>query len=139
MLSVEPILERTFLRSGLEALLGGRGALLVLPVLPVLTLLPTLAVVFLASADTVEAVAALGAELLGLGRLEGAPGALGELEVAVEGVVVLLLVALPGALLGRPRSAVGSEEKGENRGQGLFCFSQTSWELKDQLIPLLMW
>lgn len=101
MLSVEPILERTLRRSG--AALPGRGGL------PALGLvLAALAVLFLASADTVEAVGALGAAALGLGRLEAAPGTLGALEAVVEGVVALLLVELPGALLGRPGSAGGT-------------------------------
>lgn len=102
MLSVEPILERTFFRSGAEALLAGRGGLEA-----PLALLAALAVAFLASADTVEAVAALGAAALGLGRLEATPGTLGALEAVVEGVVALLLVALPVALLGRLESAEG--------------------------------
>lgn len=98
MLSVEPILERTFFRSGVEVLLVGRGALAAPP-----ALLPPLAVVFLASADTVEAEAALGAPTLALGRLVATPGAL----EAEGGVVALLLVALLAALLGRPGSAEG--------------------------------
>lgn len=110
MLSVEPILERTFFRSGAEALLAGRGGLEA-----PLALLAALAVVFLASADTVEAVAALGAAALGLGRLEATPGTLGALEAMVEGVVALLLVALPAALLGRPESAAGPQGMWEGR------------------------
>lgn len=102
MLSVEPTLERTWRRSG-PAALAGRGARAAGPVL-LLVLGAALPAALLASADTVEAVAALGVAALGLGRLGAVPGTL---EAAVEGVVALLLVVLPGALLGRLESAEG--------------------------------
>lgn len=97
MLSVEPILDRTFFRSGAETLLVGRRGLE-----RVLGFVGGLVVVFLASAAVVEVVMGLVAAGLGLGRLV----AVVVLEVVVE-VVVLLFTALPLALLGRLRSADG--------------------------------
>lgn len=112
MLSVEPTLERTWRRSG-PAALAGRGARAAGPALPLLP--AALPAALLASADTVEAVAALGAAALGLGRLGAVPGTL---EAAVEGVVALLLVVLPGALLGRLESAVGRRGGKGRSGSG---------------------
>lgn len=100
MLSVDPILERTFFRSGAETLLVGRGGLET-----VLGLVGALAVVFLASAVAVEVVAGLVAAGLVLGRLVATPGKVGALEAVVEGVVALLFTAFPEALLGRLKSA----------------------------------
>lgn len=99
MLSVDPILERTFFRSGAEALLVGRGGLETM-----LGLAGTLAVGFLASAVAVEVVVGLVAAGLGLGRLVATPGKVGAPEEVV-GVVVLLFTAFPVALLGRLKSA----------------------------------
>lgn len=101
MLSVDPILERTFFRSGAETLLVGRGGLET-----VLALAGALAVVFLASAVEVEVVVGLVAAGLVLGRLVAAPGKGGALEVVVvEGVVALLFAVFPVALFGRLESA----------------------------------
>lgn len=102
MLSVDPILERTFFRSGAETLLVGRGGLET-----VLALAGALAVVFLASAVEVEVEVVVGLVAAGLvlGRLVAAPGKGGALEVVVEGVVALLFAAFPVALFGRLESA----------------------------------
>lgn len=101
MLSVEPILERTFFRSGAAALLVGRRALGA-----ALGLVAAFAGGFFASAAVLEAAVGLAAAGLGLGRLAAAPGTAAVLVVLV--VVELLLTALPAALLGRARSAAMS-------------------------------
>lgn len=120
MLSVDPILERTFFRSGAETLLVGRDGLET-----VLGLVGAFAVVFLASAVVVEVVVGLVAAGLGLGRLVAAPGKGGALEVVVEGVVALLFTAFPVALFGRLDSAtiiiaIGGGKGGKTMGQRLF-------------------
>lgn len=124
MLSVDPILERTFFRSGAETLLVGRGGLET-----VLGLVGALAVVFLASAVVAEVVVGLVAAGLGLGRLVATPGKVGALEAVVEGVVALLFTAFPVALLGRLKSAtiitVIVEGKGGKK-MGQRPFIQTS-------------
>lgn len=103
MLSVEPILERTFFRSGAAALLVGRRALGA-----ALGLVAAFAGGFFASAAVLEAAVGLAAAGLGLGRLAAAPGTAAVLVVLVVVVVELLLTALPAALLGRAGSAAMS-------------------------------
>lgn len=108
-MSVDPILDRTFFRSGAEALLAGRGGLDT-----VLAFAGAFAVVgFLASAVVAVAVAVavvvaagLGVAGLGLGRL-AAPGTA---AVPAPG-----LTALPVALFGRLTSAaaIGWREEGK--------------------------
>lgn len=103
MLSVEPILERTFFRSGAEVLLVGRSGLGA-----ALGLVAAFAGGFFASTVVLEVVAGLDAAGLGLGRLAAAPGtAVVLVVVVVVGVVALLFTVLPAALLGRARSADG--------------------------------
>lgn len=105
MLSVEPILERTFFRSGAAALLVGRSGLGA-----ALGLVAAFAGGFFASAAVVEVVVVgLVAAGLGLGRLVAAPGTAVVLVVVVVvvEVVALLFTVLPAALLGRARSADG--------------------------------
>lgn len=120
MLSVDPILERTFFRSGAETLLVGRDGLDV-----VLVFSGALAANgFLASAFALEAVVGLVAAGLGLGRLVATPGEVIVVVgvVAVE-VVVLLFSEFPGALLGRLKSA--AVIIGEGRGWGKCRSCQT--------------
>lgn len=105
MLSVEPILERTFFRSGAAALLVGRSGLGA-----ALGLVAAFAGGFFASAAVVEVVVVgLVAAGLGLGRLVAALGTAVVLVVVVVvvEVVALLFTVLPAALLGRARSADG--------------------------------
>lgn len=115
MLSVEPILERTFFRSGAAALLVGRSGLGA-----ALGLVAAFAGGFFASAAVVEVVVVgLVAAGLGLGRLVAAPGTavvLVVMVVVVE-VVALLFTVLPAALLGRARSAAMSTGTLEGWGE----------------------
>lgn len=127
MLSVEPILERTFFRSGAAALLGGRSGLGA-----ALGLAAAFAGGFFASAAVLEVVVVgLAAAGLGLGRLAAAPGTAAVLvvPVVVLGVVELLFTALPAALLGRARSAAmstGTVEGGWERKGGQMARPQSA-------------
>lgn len=103
MLSVDPILDRMFFRSGAETLLVGRGGLGT-----VLVLSGALTVDgFLDSGVALDAVVGLAAAGLGLGRLMATPGEAGVPGVVAVGVVVLLFAEFAGALFGRLRSADG--------------------------------
>lgn len=92
MLSVDPILERMFFRSGADTLVGGRGGLGT-----GLVLGATLSVdAFLKSVAVLAVPDSLGAAGLGLGRLAVVPGKAGE---AMVGVVALLLAVEEAAVL----------------------------------------
>lgn len=108
MLSVDPILERMFFRSGADTLVGGREGLGMGLVLGV-----TLSVdAFLASVAVLAVPDSLGAAGLGLDRLAAVPGRAGE---AVVGVVALLLAVEEAVVLFRQlRSA---EKQGDQDNQ----------------------
>lgn len=109
MLSVDPILERMFFRSGADTLVVGRGGLetgLVLgAAFSVDAFFRSVAVVLLVPES-------LGA--VGLGRLVAAPGWAG--EAAVRVVVPGLAAVEAGALFGRLRSAAKEEVEEEDEG-----------------------
>lgn len=138
MLSVDPILERIFFRSGADTLVGGRGGLGT-----GLVLGATLTVeAFLESTDVLPGPESLGAA--GLGRL---PGRAGEEVVGV--VALLLAVEEVEVLFRQPGSAEkqrGQEDqqgKGQKRQPGMLLGIQMGlWKAEHgvgYLMKILQW